>query len=351
MAIDLELGQDRNAAVGHGQCSKILKSQNRYSEADKRYQEAQRLAERVGDLELQAIFLQHRGSLNYEQSRHDQAVELYQNAIRLFQQANDQVNECGTYDLLASAEMGRDQLDAAEAWYGRSQALADAIGNQFQKAVTAQNFGVLFQKRADKTEDSEVRKALLRRAVVSVEESLTIKLKRKDRVAAASSYFQLGVLHLKLCVFDQAEEYLMKSLEVGELLNLPDVWKDYDNLADVAEARGDTEAAAAWQAKRDAKLAELERLRGGGSGGALPEEAAQTILALARAVYAARTSGVELAEDAAEVLAQLAGAPEPWPAVAGFLREVAEGGMPAVPEGLPEPLPEILGSLLAALRE
>lgn len=67
-------------------------------------------------------------------------------------------------------------------------------------------------------------------------------------------------------------------------------------------------------------------------------------------MYAARTSGTELEADAAELLTQLAGAPEPWPAVAGFLREVAEGGAPTVPKGLPEPLPEILEKLLDALR-
>jgi tetratricopeptide (TPR) repeat protein len=262
LAINLEMGRDRSTAAGHGLSAEILSSQGRYGEAEARYQEAQRLAEQVGDLELQGTFLQHRGFLNREQGQHDQAVELYRDAIRLFQRANDQASEMQTYNLLATAEVQRGQLDAAEAWYDRSRVLAQELGDQAQMAATAQNLGILFQNRAEQTEDSETREALLRRAVASVEESLAIWLKREDRVRAASSDFQLGVLHRMLGDLDRAEVHLLKGLETFESLDLPNVWKVYGNLADVSEARGDSEAAAAWQAKCDAKRAELERLRG-----------------------------------------------------------------------------------------
>ena len=63
---------------------------------------------------------------------------------------------------------------------------------------------------------------------------------------------------------DLAEEQLLKGLEIRESLNLPDTWKYYANLAEIGEARDDVEAAAAWSAKRDAKLKEVRRLAGGG---------------------------------------------------------------------------------------
>ena len=52
-------------------------------------------------------------------------------------------------------------------------------------------------------------------------------------------------------------------MKIREALGLPDVYKDYWTLADIARDRGDAEAVAMWQAKRDAKLAEVERLRRG----------------------------------------------------------------------------------------
>ena len=70
---------------------------------------------------------------------------------------------------------------------------------------------------------------------------------------------------------------------------------------------------------------------------------------MAQAVYAARTSGGEFLAEVAEVLAQLAGQPEPLASAGAFLRAVAEGGSPSVPVGLPELLAKIFGGLRASL--
>ncbi len=194
-----------------------------------------------------------------------------------------------------------------------------------------------------------MKQALLRRAVDSIEESLAIEVEQDNEIGAAQSYSEIGRLLRKLGELDQAEEQFRKSLQIREPLDLPDVWKDYAGLADVAEARGDTKAAA-WAAKRDAKLEELQRLAGGGGGStALPEQAVQAFLGLAQAVYAVRASGGEVPAEVAEVLAQLTGQGEPLASAGGFLRAVADGGSPAMPVGLPEPLPKIFGGLLEAL--
>jgi hypothetical protein len=101
-------------------------------------------------------------------------------------------------------------------------------------------------------------------AVSSIEESLSLKLEMANQVGAAASYFQLGVLHRLLGDLDRAEELLRQGLQIHESLNLPEVYKDYAVLAQVARDRGDEAAATEWQAKHDTKLAELQRLRQGG---------------------------------------------------------------------------------------
>jgi tetratricopeptide (TPR) repeat protein len=348
VAIDEELERHRNAAAGHGRCAQILADQGRYAEADARYEKALDLARQVNDLELQGAILQHQGVLSRKRGDLPRSVELFEQAIGLFQRANNRGGEMLTYDLLASTEAECGHLDAAEAWYARSRELAEALDDRAHLAVIAHNVGILFQTRAEQAGDPAERDALLRRAVASIETSLAIKLERNDQVGAASSYFQVGVLHQMLGDLDRAEEQLRKALQIHEPLNLPDVWKTYAILADVAEARGDAEAAAAWAAKRDAKREELRRLAGGGSA-TLPEEVTQAFLALAQTVYAARTSGGELPAEIAEVLAQLAGQSEPLASAGSFLRAVAAGGSPPVPSGLPEPLAKIFGGLLASL--
>jgi hypothetical protein len=152
----------------------------------------------------------------------------------------------------------------------------------------------------------------------------------------------------------QAEKYLLQALQIHESLNLPDVHKDYNNLADIARDRGDTEAAARWQAKYEAKEAELERLRRGeGASGPSAEEIRQIrgfVLELAQAAYAARVSKAPLAPDAAEALASLAQAAPPLGEVAPFLQAIAEGRpTPPLPIGLPKEVAEVLEALVKGI--
>ncbi|HEY0604301.1 MAG TPA: tetratricopeptide repeat protein, partial [Herpetosiphonaceae bacterium] len=263
LAIDRELGRSREIATGLGQIAAILMKQQRYAEAEARYDGALRAAQEAGDLELQGITLQHQGALQNNVGNYDRAMDLYKQAITLFQRAHNLGGEMQTCNQLANNEMDRNHLDAAEAWYSRSRELATQLKDKNHLGIVAQNLGILYQKRAEQTTDPASHTALLYQAIASVNEGLTIRLDMQDQVRAAESYSQLGRLYQLLGEIDRAEETALQSLKVRESLDLPDVYKDYWILADIAHDRGDAEAAAMWQAKRDAKIAELERLRRG----------------------------------------------------------------------------------------
>ena len=356
LAINRELGRACGVATGLGRIARILVAQGRHAEADVRYTEALEAARDAGDLELQGTFLQHQGSLQDHMGHYDRAVELYQQAIALSQRTNDVGSEMRTCDILGTAEQQRGQLDAAEAWYKRSRELAVQLGDRRQLAGTAQNVGVLYRTRAERASDDAAREALLRKAVDSVKECLGTMLEIDDQVSAAASQHQLGILHRDLGELDEAEQYATKALAIRESLSLPNVYKDYANLADIARDRGDTGAAAEWLAKRDAKVAELERLsRGeGGDGQApgVPPELVQGITALAQAAYGARASESPLPPDAAEALATIAQWPPPLNAIAPFLDTLAAGKpVPPLPAGLPGELEKVLQALIEAIGE
>jgi tetratricopeptide (TPR) repeat protein len=351
LEINRQSGDERNIAAGIGRCAQILMNQQSWAEADSRYGEALALARRIGDLELQGAFLQHRGVLHRRRGDQQRAAELFEEAIRLFQQAGNAGGEMQTCDLLASAEQQRGQLDAAEAWYRRARELALALGDQAQLGAIAQNVGVLYQTRAEKAAGAE-RGEWLRRAVASIEESLAIDLERNDQVGAASSYHQLGILYRMIGDLVRAEENAKCSLQVMEPLGLPDVWKVYANLAEIAAARKDAAAAAEWAAKRDAKLAELEQRRGGGAAGPQLAQLAEPLLALASAVYAARASRSALDPEAAEAVATLCGLPPPLAEIGALLRAVAAGGpAPSLPAALPDEIHKIFAGLLQAVAQ
>jgi tetratricopeptide (TPR) repeat protein len=356
-ALDMyrDMKQDREVAANLGRSARVLVAAHRYPEAEARYIEAMQAAQAAGDLELQGITLQHQASLLDDQGKQDRAVRLFKQAIALFQQANNPANEMRTCDLLATAERKRGELDAAEAWYQRARQLAGQLHNRNQLAVTAQNLGILYQDRAEAlATDDPSRHAWLDKAVGAVGESLAIELENENRIGAADSYFQLGKLHQLLGDLDAAQRYLLKSVEINESLDLPEVYKDYANLAQIARARGDEKSAAEWQAKAEAKYAEIKR-RERGEGPSAPrvdQQLVKFLTGLAQVSYAVRAQKAALPPDLAEALAQLHDAPPPFNAIGAFLQAAASGqDLLPVPAGLPREIELVLEGLKEAIED
>ena len=354
LAINREIGRDREIVVGLGQIARILVAQNRYGAAQARYEEALAAARQVGDGQLEGLILQHMGILHDAQGEYGRAISRYQAALQRFQQIGNQGSQMRTCNLLASAEMQRGQLEAAATWYGRAQELAQKLGDQAQLAAIAQNRGILYQNQAEQATDPAHRSAYLRQAVTAVEEAAAIDREMGNPADMASSYGQLGQIYRLLEEFDKAEENLLQALQIHESLDQPDLWKTYHHLADLAHDRGDAAAAAEWQAKREAKVAELEARRRAdrGEGDTQPQvdpQLVQVILALAQAAHQARSSRAPLPPEAGEVVAQLMEQPGPLGQVGLFLSTVAANeAVPAVPAGLPPQLAPILEALAEA---
>jgi tetratricopeptide (TPR) repeat protein len=266
-AVDLcrQLEAWHGIAAGLAQIGTILTDQGRFAEAEACYAEAVPAARFAGDILLQGMCLYHLGHLQRRQWHNDRAIDLLQQALALFQRAGHPGREMSACNALGAAEMQRGQLDAAEAWHLRSRELAEQLGDRVGLASAAQDLGIVYQYRADQADDPATYLSWLRRAVASVQESLAIRLELQDQVGAALSYGQLGVLYRMLGDLDEAEASLHASLQIHEALGLTDVWKNYRDLAEVARARGDEEAAVHWQAKCDTKRAELDRLQRGGA--------------------------------------------------------------------------------------
>jgi tetratricopeptide (TPR) repeat protein len=252
------LGHDREVANALGSMAELLTRQRRYADAEARYADAFCAAQMARDSSLQAIILEKLGVLHRRQEHYEQAIILLKEAVRLLQRVGIQEEEMRVWDLLATAEVQQGDLETAELSYARSFELAERLGARSQLAIYAQNVGILYQKRAEQTTDAEIRQALLQQAITSVEKSLAIKLDMGNEVGAEASYFQLGILFWRLGQWEKAEEYLIQATELGEALDLPKIYKNYNVLARFAEGRGEHDNAVHWQAKCDAKVTELQ---------------------------------------------------------------------------------------------
>jgi tetratricopeptide (TPR) repeat protein len=311
-------------------------------------------AQAAGDLELQGTLLQHQARLHRRQGNHPRSVELFKGAIAIFQRANAPGDEMRTCDLLATAEAQRGELDAAEAWYQRARQLAEQINDRFQYVGTGRNLAILYQTRAEQAQNESQRNAYLQQAITLVQESVDGFLEMNDKINAAASYSQLGILHQRRGDLDVAEQNALKSLQIRESLDHLDTWKSYGILANIARARGDETSAAEWQAKAETKYAEIKR-RERGEGASVPRVNQQLIkflTELAQVSYAVRAQRAAIPPDLAEALAQLHEAPPPFNETGAFLQAAASGqALLPVPSGLPKQIELILDGLKEAIEE
>jgi tetratricopeptide (TPR) repeat protein len=350
--ISQERGDAGNEAKGLGIMAQILVNQHRYGEAEKRYEEALAVARLAGDGGLEGAALQHLGILAHRQGQHALAVTRCKEALVRLQVAEYRAGEMMTADLLGTAEEDLGHYESARAWYTEAERLARDLGDERQLGTVAQNVGILLQTQALALPDDAKaeRLRLLGEAATSLATSLALRQKRGDEVGAAASLAQLGSLHRLLGNLDEAERHAQQALAIRERLDLPDVYKDYWNLEDLATARHRPQEAATWRAKKEAKIAELQRLARGDGPPRLPPQARQAFLSLAQTLYALRTAQQPLPLDLANTLTQLAAAPPPLAAAGRFLQSIAEGHLPDPPPDLPPELEDIFTELVKSLR-
>ena len=355
MAIDRRLGRDREVAASHGQCASILMAQGRYSEADARYDEALAAARRAGDKGLEGSVLQHQGSLADNMIQLDRAASLYQSALKLFQDMNDDAAEMRTCNLLGVAEQNSGRLAEARAWYERSREIALRLGNTPSLGGAAHNIGIVCQMEGEaalRRGDETTARARFEDAKRSLEECLRLWKQVANEPDLALSYSQLAQVHLLLGDLAEAERHAHQAREIRERLGLKEVFKDYHILAEIAHARGDSAQAAEWERKRDTARAELDR-RAQGAGGPAPqliEGIQQLSLACAQAGFG-QAQPVELGPDEESALAELEKFPAPFPDVVPFLRRLAARDLVPVPAALPPELRQFLQQLVNAARE
>ncbi|MFB0534791.1 MAG: tetratricopeptide repeat protein [Anaerolineae bacterium] len=163
--------------------------------------------------------------------------------------------------------------------------------------------------------DEPLARQRFQEAVQLSQESLGVWEQTNNRHREAELCSNLGRLYLLLGDLEQAEEHAHRAREIREELRLPDVYKGYWTLEDIARARGDAAGAAEWQCKKEAVLAELERRAGGG----YPQAFVEAVEMLCLAVGQAALAGEEVPPRAEENLVALEDYPAPWDQVGRFL--------------------------------
>ncbi len=299
-------------------------------------------ARQMGDNEMEwGKLFQHQGQPRSRAANQlDRATRLYQQTLRMFQEAGDQGSMMRTYNLLGVAERKSGRLAEARAWYEKSRELAVQLKDQVGLGQAAQNIGIVCQQEGDAARERDDEPAARRHyeaARRSAEESLRIWQSSGNKVREAGALSQLAQIHLRLGDLAAAERHAHEARQIRESLGLLDAWSDYHTLSEIANARGDAAAASEWAQKRDALLEERKRRRKVAA--ACPSRLLKGVAGPHRhPVPQAGFGDGTLGPDEEEALAQLDQGPAPFPEFAALLRQLAAGQLPPIPHGLPAEL-------------
>ena len=261
--INRALGRDRDAAVSLEMTAQILREQGRYPEAEVRCDQALKAARRLGDQELEGIFLANKGVLADAMQHYDRAVELYKQALRRFQNASDDVGILKTCNLLGVVECKAGRRSEARAWYERCREIAQRRGDTASLGTAAQNIGIVCQQEGEAARqrgDEATARQRFAEAERFLQESLQMEVDRQDKPGEASARSQLSQVYRLTGALEKAEAHAHQAREIDEDLGLiRGLTVDYYNLAQIARARGDEAQAAQWEAKQNEVAAELAR--------------------------------------------------------------------------------------------
>ena len=352
VGIQQKLGSQRELAADHGRCASIFMAMGRYDEADARYNLALAAAREAGDEGLEGTTLQHQGRLARIRNQLDRASPLYQQALQRFQEADDQGAIMQTYNLLGVAEQRAGRPAEARAWYQKSREIATQLKDQPNLGQAAQNISVVWQEEGDAARergDEAAARRHFEEARRSAEESLRIKQALGSKPSEALALGLLAQIHLRLGDLAAAERHAHTARQIRESLGLMEAVGDYSILFDIAQARGESAAAAEWAQKRDALSEERKRRAGGGGG--VPAQMFKALQALTLACAQAGFGDGNLGPAQEEALARVEQLPVPFPAFAAFLRHIAAGQLPPIPNALPTELKQLLEPVAEAIRQ
>jgi tetratricopeptide (TPR) repeat protein len=359
------LGRYSNVITGLVHIAHILREQGCcYQEADTRYDQALEAARRIGYRALEGTILQNQGNLADDMQQYDRAEELYKQALRLFQAANDDYNIMRTCNLFGVVEMNRDRLSEARAWYERCREIAQRRSDTELLAAVTQNIGIVCQKEGNAAQqrgDKATAQQRFTEAEAFLQESLRMQIDRQNKPGEAMSRSQLSRVYLLIGELENAEVHAYQAREINEgLCNLQGLFRNYNSLAQIARARDDKAQAAQWELRRNEVQAELARRAQGGDAAdaGLPQQMVQAITQLAVACVQSGLGGIGLPSEAESAIAQLesedAGPLQP---LGYYLRRLATGpasdtvaALATPPAGLPEPLPQLIAQLRDAVR-
>jgi len=122
----------------------IYKKQGNYSEALKRYEEALRVDEQLGDVKRKATVLHSIGSIYHDQGKYPEALELYEEALNVAVQIENLKQKANFLNSIGFVYYTQGNYPEALKRYEKTLGIAEQLGDLSGKAIYLNNIGSIY---------------------------------------------------------------------------------------------------------------------------------------------------------------------------------------------------------------
>ena len=176
--------------------------QSKWDQAMGSWKEALDTAEKTNDEQGQAAALGNLGLVYQDKGEWDKAIEFYNKSLKIKEKIGDEHGMAQTFNNLGSVYQAKGEWDKAIEFYNKSLKIDERIGDEQGMAQTYNNLGLVYQ---DKDEWDK--------AIEFYNKSLKIKEKIGDEYGMAQTYCNAGNVYGDKGEWDKAIEFYNKALK------------------------------------------------------------------------------------------------------------------------------------------
>ncbi|WP_335093261.1 tetratricopeptide repeat protein [Nostoc sp.] len=203
----------------------IAQEQRQFDVAVDYYNKALKILEDAGDLYSAASDYHQLGTVAQQQRQFNVAVDYYNKALKIFEDAGDLYNAADEYHQLGMVAQEQRQFDRAVDYYNKTLKILEDAGDLYSAAREYHQLGMIAEEQRQ-----------FNVAVDYYNKALKILEDAGDLYSAAREYHHLGVVAEEQRQFDVAVDYYNKALKIFEDAgDLYSAAREYHNLGIVAQ--------------------------------------------------------------------------------------------------------------------
>jgi tetratricopeptide (TPR) repeat protein len=230
---------NNKVAVAYHQLGIVAQEQRQFDTAIEYYQKALKIREDAGDLHHAANQYHQLGMVAEEQRRFDTAIEYYQKALKIREDAGDLHNAADEYHQLGIVAQQQRQFDTAIDYYRKALKIYEDAGDLHNAGSDYHQLGMVAQQQRQ-----------FDTAIDYYRKALKIYEDAGDLHNAANQYYQLGMVAEEQRRFDTAIDYYQKALKICEDAgDWHNAANEYHQLGRVAEEQRQFDTAIDWAIK------------------------------------------------------------------------------------------------------